>query len=227
MTTKENIDILRKPGAQALSLASLFMILFSCLTFFFGLDYERFPNYLKITTIIELIIIIISLLQWIRFIDFEKESAQKYKKIYARFLVIINVLTTITAVFATCNLYYFIAVQNHYDLFNYWLMGTISIIISYLLLVIGGMFTLLKLPKVTKRWGGKTKTHFGLLLTALSAFIYIERIIEYILVPNVVESKFVIMVSIIIIACTQFVAFQFIMQYSRFYIFELNTEDDD
>ncbi|MCG9359757.1 DUF5079 domain-containing protein, partial [Staphylococcus aureus] len=25
MTTKENIDILRKPGAQALSLASLFM----------------------------------------------------------------------------------------------------------------------------------------------------------------------------------------------------------
>ncbi|HAR3563524.1 TPA: DUF5079 family protein, partial [Staphylococcus aureus] len=27
--------------------------------------------------------------------------------------------------------------------------------------------------------------------------------------------------------CTQFVAFQFIMQYSRFYIFELNTEDDD
>ncbi|WP_262374721.1 DUF5079 family protein, partial [Staphylococcus aureus] len=22
-----------------------------------------------------------------------------------------------------------------------------------------------KLPKVTKRWGGKTKTHFGLLLT--------------------------------------------------------------
>ncbi|WP_151189548.1 DUF5079 family protein, partial [Staphylococcus aureus] len=27
MTTKENIDTLRKPGAQALSLASLFMIL--------------------------------------------------------------------------------------------------------------------------------------------------------------------------------------------------------
>ncbi|HDG5418071.1 TPA: DUF5079 family protein, partial [Staphylococcus aureus] len=49
--TKENIDILRKPGAQALSLISLFLILFSCLTFFFGLDYERFPNYLKITTI--------------------------------------------------------------------------------------------------------------------------------------------------------------------------------
>ncbi|HCU9140108.1 TPA: DUF5079 family protein, partial [Staphylococcus aureus] len=54
MTTKENIDILRKPGAQALSLISLFLILFSCLTFFFGLDYESFPNYLKITTIIEL-----------------------------------------------------------------------------------------------------------------------------------------------------------------------------
>ncbi|HDA9419484.1 TPA: DUF5079 family protein [Staphylococcus aureus] len=197
MTTKENIDTLRKPGAQALSLISLFLILFSCLTFFFGLDYERFPNYLKITTIIELIIIVISLLQWIRFIDFEKESAQKYKKIYARFLVVINVLTTITVVFALCNLYYFAAVQNHYDLFNYWLMGSISIIISYLL------------------------------LTALSSFIYIEKIIEYILVPNVVESKFIIIVSMLVIAGAQFVAFQFIMQYSRFYIFELNTEDDD
>ncbi|HCX9668868.1 TPA: DUF5079 family protein, partial [Staphylococcus aureus] len=91
----------------------------------------------------------------------------------------------------------------------------------------GGMFTLLKLPKVTKRWGGKTKTHFGLLLTALSSFIYIEKIIEYILVPNVVESKFIIIVSMLVIAGAQFVAFQFIMQYSRFYIFELNTEDDD
>ncbi len=86
MTTKENIDTLRKPGAQALSLISLFLILFSCLTFFFGLDYERFPNYLKITTIIELIIIVISLLQWIRFIDFEKRKCTEiYKKIYARF----------------------------------------------------------------------------------------------------------------------------------------------
>lgn len=28
MTTKENIDTLRKPGAQALSLISLFLILF-------------------------------------------------------------------------------------------------------------------------------------------------------------------------------------------------------
>ncbi len=71
------------------------------------------------------------------------------------------------------------------------------------------------------------KTHFGLLLTALSSFIYIEKIIEYILIPNVVESKFIIIVSMLVIAGVQFVAFQFIMQYSRFYIFELNTEDDD
>ncbi|HCJ4825663.1 TPA: DUF5079 family protein, partial [Staphylococcus aureus] len=33
--------------------------------------------------------------------------------------------------------------------------------------------------------------------------------------------------SMLVIAGAQFVAFQFIMQYSRFYIFELNTEDDD
>ncbi len=58
------------------------------------------------------------------------------------------------------------------------------------------MFTLLKLPKVTKRWGGKTKTHFGLLLTALSSFIYIEKIIEY-MVPNVsLKSKFIIIVGV-------------------------------
>ncbi|MFZ8255366.1 DUF5079 family protein, partial [Staphylococcus aureus] len=34
-------------------------------------------------------------------------------------------------------------------------------------------------------------------------------------------------VSMLVIAGAQFVAFQFIMQYSIFYIFELNTEDDD
>ncbi len=48
--------------------------------FLFGLEYERFPNYLKITTIIELIIIVISLLQWIRFIDFEKKVHRNIKK---------------------------------------------------------------------------------------------------------------------------------------------------
>ncbi|MGT2341291.1 DUF5079 family protein [Staphylococcus aureus] len=36
---------------------------------FFLVAVERFPNYLKITTIIELIIIVIHLLQWINFID--------------------------------------------------------------------------------------------------------------------------------------------------------------
>ncbi|MGZ0076020.1 DUF5079 family protein [Staphylococcus aureus] len=43
-------------------------------------------------TIIELIIIIISLLQWIRFIDFEKKVHRNIKK-YTPFLVVINVLT--------------------------------------------------------------------------------------------------------------------------------------
>ena len=54
-------------------------------------------------------------------------------------------------------------------------MGTISIIISYLLLVIGGMFTLLKLPKVTKRWGGKTKTHFGIIINRVERILYILK----------------------------------------------------
>ncbi|MGZ0076021.1 DUF5079 family protein [Staphylococcus aureus] len=40
------MDTLRKPGAQALSLISLFLRKFLCLTFFFGLDYERFPNFI-------------------------------------------------------------------------------------------------------------------------------------------------------------------------------------
>ncbi len=35
MTTKENIDTLRKPGAQALSLISLFLILFFMFDFLF------------------------------------------------------------------------------------------------------------------------------------------------------------------------------------------------
>lgn len=78
-------------------------------------------------------------------------------------------------------------------------MGMILIIISYLLLVIGGMFMLLKLFKVIKCWGGKIKIYFGLLLIVLSLFIYIEKIIEYILIFNVVEFKFIIIVSMMVI----------------------------
>ncbi|MGT0202421.1 DUF5079 family protein [Staphylococcus aureus] len=82
--------------------------------------------------------------------------------------------------------------------------------------------TLLKLPKVTKRWGGKNANTFRFIINCVgSLIIYIEKIIKSTLVLMLYNCKFIIIVSMLVIAGAQFVAFQFIMQYSRFYIFQL------
>lgn len=121
MDINSEIDELRKPVAQLLSLFALFMVFFACLTFFNGLDYDKLPFYLKGITIIELIIIAISLLQFIRFIKFDNNDLVNKRKLknYAKFLTIINVVATYNAMFAFSNVFYFMAIQNNVDLYGY------------------------------------------------------------------------------------------------------------
>ncbi|WP_158256173.1 DUF5079 family protein, partial [Staphylococcus xylosus] len=99
MNLNKEIDDLRKPAIQILSLFALFMILFSGITFFYGLEYDRLPYYLKLTTIIEIVIVFIGLLQFIRFVNFkeEKHASKKTLKRYAKYLTIINIIGTYNA----------------------------------------------------------------------------------------------------------------------------------
>ena len=133
MKLNSAIDELRKPATQVVSLFALFMILFSGIAFFYGLDYDRLPDYLKIITLIEVVIIFISLLQFFRFVNFDKSKNvnKKTLKKYAKLLTIINIIGTYNAAFAFSNVFYVMVIQNFVDLYHYWLLSTVSMIISF------------------------------------------------------------------------------------------------
>ncbi|PHK48730.1 DUF5079 family protein [Staphylococcus edaphicus] len=147
MNLNKSIDELRKPATQAVSLITLFIILFSSLTLLFGLEYENVTFYLKIVTIIELIIIGVSLLQYIRFINFKDENLvnKKILKNYARFLTVVNIVGTYNVVFAFSNVFYFVALQNDIDLYKYWLLNFVTMLVCFLLFTLGGVFFILNI----------------------------------------------------------------------------------
>ncbi|PTH34710.1 DUF5079 family protein [Staphylococcus arlettae] len=223
MNLNNEIDELRKPATQIISLFALFMILFTGITLFNGLEYRNIPFYLKSITVIELLIIIISLLQFIRFFNFEK---RKYKnnrllKNYAKFLTVINVVSTYNAAFAFCNLFYFMAIQNNIDLYHYWLLSTTSMFICFTLWTVGTILLFIEMPKLEQYVNGKVKTLLGLGLTLIGSLLYVERIVEYILVPNIADSKFLVSGSILVLLGIQLVAFEYVRKYADFKILVL------
>ncbi|MCD8841176.1 DUF5079 family protein [Mammaliicoccus sciuri] len=223
MNINNEIDELRKPATQIISLFALFMILFTGITLFNGLEYRNIPFYLKSITVIELLIIIISLLQFIRFFNFEK---RKYKnnrllKNYAKFLTVINVVSTYNAAFAFCNLFYFMAIQNNIDLYHYWLLSTTSMFICFTLWTVGTILLFIEMPKLEQYVNGKVKTLLGLGLTLIGSLLYVERIVEYILVPNIADSKFLVSGSILVLLGIQLVAFEYVRKYADFKILVL------
>ncbi|PTL05641.1 DUF5079 family protein, partial [Staphylococcus gallinarum] len=187
MNFNKQIDELRKPATQVVSLFALFMILFSGIAFFYGLDYDRLPDYLKIITLIEVVIIFISLLQFFRFVNFDKSKNvnKKTLKKYAKLLTIINIIGTYNAAFAFSNVFYVMAIQNFVDLYHYWLLSTVSMIISFTFWTLGSILMFIEMPKLEQYINGKRKTFIGIGFVLLAQLLYVERIIEYFLVPNI------------------------------------------
>ncbi|PTH39677.1 DUF5079 domain-containing protein [Staphylococcus arlettae] len=223
MNLNNEIDELRKPATQIISLFALFMILFTGITLFNGLEYRNIPFYLKSITVIELLIIIISLLQFIRFLNFEKREYKNNRllKNYAKFLTVINVVSTYNAAFAFCNLFYFMAIQNNIDLYHYWLLSTTSMFICFTLWTVGTILLFIEMPKLEQYVNGKVKTLLGLGLTLIGSLLYVERIVEYILVPNIADSKFLVSGSILVLLGIQLVAFEYVRKYADFKILVL------
>lgn len=220
MFEKVTIDDIRKPAGQALNLFALFMIFFTSITLFNGLDYEDIPLYLKISTLMQLIIIIISILQWIPFVKINHTSSKLKKKKYAKFLSIINVLSCVNAILAFNNLFYYMGIQHNVDLFEYWLRNTVTMIMSFLLLSIGALMMLNEGKIIARFANGKTRSKIGLLALLLSKFIYITKFIEYLSIPNVADSKFLVSGSILLIIPLHFVTFMFIKRYIDYKIDE-------
>lgn len=223
MKLNSAIDELRKPATQVVSLFALFMILFSGIAFFYGLDYDRLPDYLKIITLIEVVIIFISLLQFFRFVNFDKSKNvnKKTLKKYAKLLTIINIIGTYNAAFAFSNVFYVMAIQNFVDLYHYWLLSTVSMIISFTFWTLGSILMFIEMPKLEQYINGKRKTFIGIGFVLLAQLLYVERIIEYFLVPNIADSKFMILGSILILLGIYLVTFEWIRKYADFKILVL------
>lgn len=223
MKLNSAIDELRKPATQVVSLFALFMILFSGIAFFYGLDYDRLPDYLKIITLIEVVIIFISLLQFFRFVNFDKSKNvnKKTLKKYAKLLTIINIIGTYNAAFAFSNVFYVMAIQNFVDLYHYWLLSTVSMIISFTFWTLGSILMFIEMPKLEQYINGKRKTFIGVGFVLLAQLLYVERIIEYFLVPNIADSKFMILGSILVLLGIYLVTFEWIRKYADFKILVL------
>ncbi|SCS66751.1 DUF5079 family protein [Staphylococcus caeli] len=223
MDFNKEIDELRKPATQVMSCIAIVIITFSGLTLFYGLEYKNIPLYLKIPTLIEILIIILSLLQFIRFINF-KNSENPNKRLlkrYAQFLTIINILGSYNVAFAFNNVFYFVALQNFIDLYHFWLVSTLSILVSFILWTIGVILMFIEFPKWDKFMNGKKRTFIGIALTFIAQFIHIERIIEYILAPNIADSKFIIAGMIFMLLGIYLVTFEWIRKYADFKILVL------
>ncbi|MBF2224494.1 DUF5079 family protein [Staphylococcus epidermidis] len=223
MKLNSAIDELRKPATQVVSLFALFMILFSGIAFFYGLDYDRLPDYLKIITLIEVVIIFISLLQFFRFVNFDKSKNvnKKTLKKYAKLLTIINIIGTYNAAFAFSNVFYVMAIQNFVDLYHYWLLSTVSMIISFTFWTLGSILMFIEMSKLEQYINGKRKTFIGIGFVLLAQLLYVERIIEYFLVPNIADSKFMILGSILVLLGIYLVTFEWIRKYADFKILVL------
>ena len=223
MKLNSAIDELRKPATQVVSLFALFMNLFSGIAFFYGLDYDRLPDYLKIITLIEVVIIFISLLQFFRFVNFDKSKNvnKKTLKKYAKLLTIINIIGTYNAAFAFSNVFYVMAIQNFVDLYHYWLLSTVSMIISFTFWTLGSILMFIEMPKLEQYINGKRKTFIGIGFVLLAQLLYVERIIEYFLVPNIADSKFMILGSILVLLGIYLVTFEWIRKYADFKILVL------
>lgn len=136
-------------------------------------------------------------------------------------LTIINIIGTYNAAFAFSNVFYVMAIQNFVDLYHYWLLSTVSMIISFTFWTLGSILMFIEMPKLEQYINGKRKTFIGIGFVLLAQLLYVERIIEYFLVPNIADSKFMILGSILVLLGIYLVTFEWIRKYADFKILVL------
>ncbi|RIL59605.1 DUF5079 family protein, partial [Staphylococcus epidermidis] len=118
----DSLKQLRKPSIQVMNFISIFMILLSTTQYLFSLTLESTPIYLIITTLIEIIVILLGLLQL-----FEKNNDNPLKK--AKRYLIVGILTSYFTYLSFYNLYFFMAEENKYDLTKFWVVSFVFFLI--------------------------------------------------------------------------------------------------
>lgn len=205
---------LRKPAIQYLNIFSLIFIFFSCLQYNFDLTIENTPIYLVVTTIIAIIINILGLLQFL-----EKKVTNPIKR--AKRYLIINILSSYTVYMTFYNLYFFVAAEHHYYLDNYWYFGIMTLLFcstAHILSILLMMFT--------PNWSKENKMVAIIILKGLASLIYIQKIVEYFVVPNIAKSHFIFLLSLLFIFACNFIVTQYYLLYVNVYT-EVNDDKNN
>lgn len=191
-------DIYRKlriPVSQVLSVFSTAMLLFSCIPFFLGKNFRDTPNYLVISSIVEIVIILLGFVP----LFFEKHPVD-----YSTFLRKLKISTGITICsyynvsFVLYNIFFIVGELNGYKLFGYWIVGITFMLISY----IANVSSILLLFRHPDRYKGKTRSDKNgqkfiwiISVQSISWFVYVQKIIECFTIPNASDNNFIINVT--------------------------------
>ena len=216
MSTAEFLDDIRKPGAQVLSIFLFLKLSYASLVFLFGANIEDMYLGLRIFLIVQIIIIIISVIQFKDFFKYENIDNKFKVKKYAKFLTTVNILSTYNAIFMFHNIFYVLALQSKYNLENFWLVTTSIILLFCILDLISNMFILIDVPFIEKFIDNKLIAKLGIIFKALAQLIFVEKIIEYFMLPYYLDNKFTIIASILIILSANVVAFLYMKKYADF-----------
>nr|WP_259666608.1 DUF5079 family protein [Staphylococcus caprae] len=189
---------------------------YASLVFLFGANIEDMYLGSRIFLIVQIIIIVISVIQFKDFFKYENIDNKFKVKKYAKFLTIINILSTYNVIFMFHNIFYVLSLQSKYNLENFWLITTTIVLLFCILDLISNLFILIELPRVEKVINGKLKSKLGIIFKLLAQLIFVEKVIEYFTLPYYLDNKFTIMVSIIIIFASNVGAYLYMKKYADF-----------
>ena len=202
---EESLNRLRKPAIQVVNIFSLLFIFFSYIQYQFDLTLERTPNYLIITTGFALVINLLGLFQF-----FEKKIDNPINK--AKRYLIVNILSLYVSYLTLYNLYFFVAAEHHYYLDKYWYIGFITLLFCTTMHILSVL-----LMRFSPKWLKYDKRIVIIILKTIASLIYIQKIIEYIIIPNIANSHFVFLVSILYIFACNFLVTSYYLLYGNVY----------
>ncbi|MCY1597564.1 DUF5079 family protein [Staphylococcus pettenkoferi] len=202
---------LRQPIPQVLALATLISFGLSFANYYFGFSLKETPMYLIVTTVCEIILVILSFIGLLF-------KPSKYHDKFWLFYFLLSIGLCYTVILSFYNVYFFIAIQNHYsNLYSYWFFGIIAMLIFF------GSNILANIIMIKAKNFKQQKVRY--LFRMIAVLIYVVYIIIYFIVPDEVENRKNFIGLIFITLCFQTASDFMFLTYGS-YKYSIDHEED-
>ncbi|MCJ1656827.1 DUF5079 family protein [Staphylococcus sp. NRL 16/872] len=179
---RDSYEYFKKIGTPVIGIFILCVLLFSCITYKVGFTWEETPLYLKVSSIVMIIALIPSICQLFIKRNFETpKQMMKFSKVF----LLDAYICCFFLPFSVFQLYAFTAALNHVDITGFWYLNLIVLIV-WMAIRVCINFLLMHTPKFL----GDNKFIAILILAFLGYGIYLEKIIEFFIVPDIEGNKF-------------------------------------